>query len=493
MKKLAKKVLCIALTGALSMSLLSACGAGDGDGKKDADAGKKETVQVESSIDTTQVASVDEGNEAEKEKEPGEPVASEQHTVKITESAYEDLYYIGTGYLMSYSDGKYVLVDHDMKPVEELPYDIPNGWTDFRGNQQDGRFIVNVTLDDGTIQNEIFTPNLELAAGHKISFGYITDYRDAIILQDYKVDDGQTVKIMYSYDELIQKKTDYIQLGEYPFLCASNGFFIVCGKTINSDTNTMSYYYRRNYMGDWFIRNLEPQKMVGGGIRGAGDKVVEFNYNGPNAEGWISGQLGEWIEKEEDGETRRSFEGESGFYNLNEKTFVKDPEINGKKPGSCAYFTDVTGFDKITVIKGRAVENFENEDGTTDRYIFNVLTGEYESDEAYSEVRLGYGKWIPVKTRDGKWEYLNSDTLVHEGLQYDYVSDFCNGYAVVVTGGKAHLLNDKLERASEDFDTSAGNIKSVKAVEDYFIYSDLNGQSVFFVYDDAGCHLLKVN
>ena len=475
------------------MSLLSACGTGDGDGKKDADAGKKETVQVESSIDTTQTASADEGKEAEKEQEPGEPVASEQHTVKITESAYENLYYIGTGYLMSYSDGKYVLVDHDMKPVEALPYDIPNGWTEFHGNQQEGRFICDVTLDDGTIQNEIFTPNLELVTGAKQSFGYITAYRDCIVFQNYTTDDGKTGTVIYCYDEWLKEKTDYIPLGEFPFLGVSNNFFIACGKATNSDTHTVSYYYTRGTMGNWFANNREPQKMVADGVRGAGDKVVEFNYNGPNAEGWISGLLGEWIEKEEDGETRRYFEGESGFYNLYEKTFVKDPEINGKKPISCAYFTDTTGYDKITVINGRAVDNFENEDGTIDKYIFNVLTGEYESDEAYSEIRLGYGKWIPVKTRDGKWEYLNSDTLVHEGLQYDYVSDFCNGYAVVVTGGKAHLINDKLERASEDFGTSAGNIKSVKAVEDYFTYSDLNGQSVFFVYDDAGCHLLKVN
>ncbi len=499
MNNLINKILGLALAGAISVSALSGCGASAGAGEKGADAGKETSVQVESSVETTQDTPADEGDEAgltedgsEKAEEKGEAVASEQRGVSIVKSAYEKLYYISSGYLMSYSNGKYVLVDHDMKAVEELPYGIPNGWTDFRGNQQDGRFICNVTLDDGTIQNEIFTPNLEYVTGAKISFGYITAYRDAIVFQDYKSEDGQTAIVMYCYDEFSKSKTSYIPIVGCDFLCESNMLWVARSKAINTDTNTMSYYYRRGSMADWLTENREPIKKVGGNIPGEEGKVVEFNDSAPSEDGWISAQLGTWSEKEEDGKTLRYFDGESGFYNIFDNIFVKDPQINGKSFGSCEYFTDKNGCDKCTVINGRAVENFKNEDGTTQRYIFNVSTGECESDEAYSEVKLGFGKWIPVKTTDGKWGYLNSDTLEHEGLWYDYASEFCNGYAVVVADGKAHLVNDRLERASEDFDTSAGNIKRIEAVKDYLTYSDLNGQSVFFVYDDAGCHLLKV-
>lgn len=499
MKNLIKKVLCIALTSAISVSALSGCGAGNKAEETGKESGQKASVQVDSNIDTNKDTSADEGNEAAhtedgsgEAQENKEAVASEQRAVNLKESAFEKLYYVSSGYLMSYSNGKYVLVDHDMKAVEELPYDIPNGWTDFRGNQQDGRFICNVTLDDGTIQNEIFTPYLELVTGAKSGFGYITAYRDAIVFQDYKSEDGQTAIVMYCYDEFSNTKTSYIPIVGCDFLCESNMLWVARSKAINTDTNTMSYYYHRGSMADWLTENREPKKMVGGNIPGEKGKVVEFNDSAPSEDGWISAQLGTWSEKEENGKTLRYFDGESGFYNIFDNKFVKDPQINGKSSGSCEYFTDKNGCDKCTVINGRAVENFKNEDGTTQRYIFNVSTGECESDEAYSEVKLGFGKWIPVKTTDGKWGYLNSDTLEHEGLWYDYASEFCNGYAVVVADGKAHLVNDRLERASEDFDTSAGNIKRIEAVKDYLTYSDLNGQSVFFVYDDAGCHLLKV-
>ena len=113
MKNLIKKVLCIALTSAISVSALSGCGAGAGAGEKGADAGKETSVQVESNIDTTSTdanADADVKTDADTDAKTNNDTDADvnveaEPVVEPPRIIYEGLAPGGTGY--------WTMADHD--------------------------------------------------------------------------------------------------------------------------------------------------------------------------------------------------------------------------------------------------------------------------------------------------------------------------------------------------------------------------------------------
>ena len=66
--------------------------------------------------------------------------------------------------------------------------------------------------------------------------------------------------------------------------------------------------------------------------------------------------------------------------------------------------------------------------------------------------------------RDGKWGFVNEASQELCKIKYDYVEDFCNGFAIVQLDGKYTFINDKGEEICEPiFDTVGCFMPSGKA------------------------------
>ena len=91
--------------------------------------------------------------------------------------------------------------------------------------------------------------------------------------------------------------------------------------------------------------------------------------------------------------------------------------------------------------------------------IFNVNTGEDLTEEGYGSVSLedfDHETYILVSDvaeegEENRWTFIDQDGK-EIGTWYDDASNFRNGYALVVTDGVAHIINEELEICSEDIE-----------------------------------------
>lgn len=91
--------------------------------------------------------------------------------------------------------------------------------------------------------------------------------------------------------------------------------------------------------------------------------------------------------------------------------------------------------------------------------IFNVNTGEDLTEEGYGSVSFAdfdHETYILVSDvaeegEENRWTFIDQEGK-EIGTWYDDASNFRNGYALVVTDGVAHIINEELEICSEDIE-----------------------------------------
>ncbi len=475
-----KRSLAMIFAGVLAFGLLTGCGS----------AAETQDVQIQEVSGEDDIDENNEGDEEDAQDVPDQETEEEPEayrTLNISDWCYEALAYINRDYLMAKSDGKYVIID---SATGERVYDN-HSFDSVTLNLQDGRFIGVENNDDGTYTSQIYYwSNNELRAmiGIKNKDAKLVDYRDGIaVLQK---GDG-------SFALATLNSEGHVHEG-IPGLKTENVFISYGNVLLNH-----SAYYKDIEASDWMDAAADVKALIDGfndpgktvNIHDAEqegtlkrtlltyeEKAVDVWPNTPNDEGWITASL--WVKKDND-EYDNMYK--KGFYNVKTGEFI---EYTLTDEFSTQFFTVDNGSSKCTVTGSKAlVKVGQDDNGAAIRRIYDLKTRNWASEKYYNGVMaFGYGKYVLAKSSDGKWGYINSEDM-SETEWFDYASEFCNGYAIVINNGKAHLINEKFEQVSEEFEANCADA----ATKDYYEFSDLDGKSVFFAkLPDGLYHMVTV-
>lgn len=455
--------------------ILAGCGEGTTDQNNNTVTDPEPTVSV--TQDVQEVASSAEESEND----------SGIREVVMSSWSYDNLYYINRKYLIAKEDNKYVLIKTDDGEQvtntwtyfeEEYPYEFDRIYT----NLQDGYFIGIIKLDDGQYVSSLFDGK---KCKSKYAFKgkvYFSDYQDGLV----RYEDNENVGVFdISNDYGIERRYGYYK-SQCSNLSSSYGTLFVISEVYDKENNC----YASTLDVDKLKELLSSENWGQSTFESRGEKAYRYNERPiyfwncvANKDGWVRATVFNDFVKNEDG-TIDTGEGQSGFYNIASSDFVEDPIADNP---NCAYFTIDNGRDICTVTDNKAAllvgeAATEDDDGQKNLYqIFDLSTGEFASEEKYRKIdSFGYHKYVLVENEEGKWGYIDNDTLEHVGDWYDSASAFCNDYAVVVSDESGYLIDEDFNKISVDFDA-----EKVLAITDYYTFFDIDGASAFFVeYDD---------
>lgn len=414
--------------------------------------------------------------------------------VLMSSWTYDDLFYINKKYLLAKEDNKYILIKtEDGEQVnntwtyfeEEYPYEFDRIYT----NLQDGYFIGIIKLDDGQYVSSLFDGKKcksKYAFKGKVFF---SDYLDELV----KYENNESIGVFdISNDYGIERRYGY-EKSQCSNLTCSYGTLFVISEVYDKENNCYASSLDVDNLKELLLSENWGQSTFesrGEKAYSFNDKPVYFWNSVANKDGWIRATVFNDFVKNEDG-TIEAGEGQSGFYNITSNDFVKDPIADNP---NCAYFTIDNGRDICTVTDNKAAilvgeAQAEDDDGQKNLYqIFDLGIGEFASDEKYRKVdSFGYHKYVLVENEEGKWGYIDNDSLEHVGDWYDNASAFCNGYAVVVSDETGYLIDEEFNKISVDFDA-----EKVVAITDYYTFFDISGASAFFVQYADDWHYLVV-
>ena len=473
------------LIGALVMASLTACGKGA-------------TTTVPASEETISEEKEDATETEELEAE------TEEYSKRfsISDWGYDNLEYINDKYLFAKEGDKWIIIYAATGERVEWPfkYGEDSYEAEFDSvymNLQGGCFIGVIAEDDGTYTSALYDPNAEFIRFklHK-NQGYMVDYRDNLIIAETTGKDGTDYYYIISIKDGKYGYTAY-KRQKLAFLRSSYGIFNLSFSTFYTDIKTCGWCFNsydvRDYIDDQTEEKgklLEYAQSVNNTYE---DKAVQVWPNTPNKEGWVRASIFD-VDYDKYGSPRFMGEsGQAGFYNLLSHEFIKTSD----KFASCVYFMTENGSTMCTVSDSRAAITVDlngeavssDEEGAAHR-IFDLRTKEWANEDLYKTVKaFGYHKYVRVQNMEGKWGFVDDITMKQTGKWYDLTSDFCNGYAVVINDNKGFIIDENLEIVSKEFEA-----EGVGAPFDYLEFSDLEGESVFFVkQSDGKVHVLKVN
>lgn len=484
-----KIILAFFLIGALGAASLAACGKGT--------ASTATSVSEETVFDEQE-----EVTEPAIEEEPAESPDDSLKSFTISDWGYDNLEYINSKYLFAQKGDKWIIVSAATGDEVEWPfkYGEDSYEAEFDSvymNLQGGCFIGVIAEDDGTYTSALYDPNEDYVKFklHK-NQGYMVDYRDNLIIAETTGKDGTDYYYIISIKDGKYGYTAY-KRQKLAFLRSSYGIFNLSFSTFYTDIKTCGWRFNsydvRDYIDDQSEDKgtlLEYAESVNNTYE---DKAVQVWPNTANKEGWVRASIFD-VEYDKYGSPRFMGEsGQAGFYNLLSHEFIKTSD----EFASCMYFMTENGSSMCTVsdsraaiavdLNGEAVSS--DEEGAAYR-IYDLRSKEWAGEDLYKTVKaFGYHKYVRVQNMDGKWSFIDDATMKQTGEWYDLTSDFCNGYAVVINGNRAWLIDENLEKVSEEFEA-----EGVGAPFDYLEFSDLDGKSVFFVQQkDGKVHMLTIN
>ena len=478
-----KKNISFFLIGAVFLGILSACG-------------KTDVSTSESAETVTETVEVLTSTEPEPEPVTEPKVLPEgYHAVTVSEWGYDELIYLNERYLMARDGDKWIIVVSDTGEQDEWPFKYGEDtyvseFDEVYTNLQGGAFIGVINEEDGTKTSALY----DLREGfirfklHK-SQGSLVDYRDHLIIAETKGSDDNEYYYIISIKEGKYHYTAY-KRAKLSFLRSSYGILNLSFNTFYSDIKTCGWRFNsldvRDYIDD---ESEEKGKLLEYAVsvnNSYEDKAVQVWANNTNKEGWVRASIFD-VGADIYGSPRFLGDtGRAGFYNLLSQEFIETP---GDPEAACAYFYTENGSGKCTVSDGRAAITVETEEGPASSdervlayRIFDLRTGDWANEDLYSGIKaFGYHKYVLVKNLKNKLGYINDDDMTQTGEWYDDATSFCNGYALVVKEGKAHLIDEDFNTVSEEFEA-----ESVAAAIDYFEFSDLFGKSVFFAKQSDG-------
>ncbi len=400
--------------------------------------------------------------------------------VNISDWSYDSMDYISKDYLMVSDNGKYFLIDwngNKVSPDAFGEYDIEketwseliktilwdetaineycelhnqalmdgaaNGWDYYYCDFQDGSFTVMTYGDDEYPDSFLYDRNLNLI--REDSIYTITDYHDGCMMLWAAQEDPIIINSARDLDSA------FMCVGEEH---SGSSYGLVTGLF-----ETESNGERHN------IYNVSEDKLDSAKYN---DYLIEF-YSPVNKEGWTVGQIAE--ESDEDIYY--------GFYNVNTKevkewqgtdfSWENHREENGVL---CAVI------DGRIAIYDKATESYR---------LYDINKGDYLTGK-YKYCEPAYHDYLLCETMDGKWGYLKNSDLSEVGEWHDDASNFCNGYASVIDGGKGHFIDENMQVVSEEFTADVCST----ITNDYLDFSDLNGKSVYVAKIGKKCHLVTL-
>ncbi len=490
MNRKGTKLMTVAVTMMLATSLLSGCGTQDVESGTD---GSKE-MNVKTEAETGLVEGVTEASETD-----DDAVDIELADVIISDWSFKErISYISENYMIAQKDGLYYIIDRDGNVLSDdmLPSGLKNGFETCNFDQEDGTFVIKRTTDEGFYVSAILDRNLNLIFSAGLddpSIFYVTDYRDGLIFgEQFDIgDDG-----MVDRDSMI-RACGVLKDGTSKF--ADVQFYTNDGATFNTSYGTMVMRFGRyNDERECFCFTKSADReiaalMAGESVSYTGDEInvpsvdgcpITFNDNLPNKEGWISAALLSGVREENIDGTWNMSATSHGFYNVLTGEYIAEPE----DALWSRYLTEDNGVKRCTVINGRAVIAVEEVSDDISYYkYFDLGSGSYESDSEYISAECSYHDLLLVENKDQKWGFVRSDDLSEVGEWYDDASCFCNGYAVVTRDGKGWIIDEDMNKVSEEFDS-----EGAYAVTDYITSSDLGSRSVFFVMQGGEYHMLTI-
>ena len=477
-----KKILSVSIAMIMAVTMLAGCG----------------PVNVPGETDT-----VDEGNVTvtEATEEDTEVTEAEMNMLNINISDWsypEKVDYISDDYMVTKQGELYYIIDKEGNVLSDDRFleGLSNGFDSVTLNQQGGTFIVKKTTDDGFFVSAVM--NGDMNSLYKMgvkspAIFYITDYRDDLVFgEQYKIsEDGSIDKDTLiracgapTNDECVFSKTQFIKNDGLTF---NTSYGTIIAKFAKYDDKRECFCFTKP-------ADLEKSQLISGeNVTYTGDEIsipyvdscpISFNDNLPNKEGWISASMLSG-EREENGDGTWNMSAiKQGFYNVKTGEYVENPEdVLWTK-----YFTEDNGCSKCTALGSRALGAVEKISDDLSYYkIIDLKTGEFASDKKYISAAIAYHDLLLVENTDEKWGYIRNDDLTETGEWYDDATDFCNGYAVVIRDGKGWIIDEELNKVSDEFDA-----ESAYSVTDYIVDSNLNGSSVFFIQQDGEYHMLTV-
>ncbi len=477
-----KRLVILMLSGVLAFGQLAGCGSSTDQGNTQIQ--ENDQTQETAKADEEQIDESAEAAQSAAEAEPEEETNSYK-TLNISDWGYKIMRYLNKDYLMVDYGDKGMIINAS---TGERAFE--NEFTKVVYNRQDGKFISSVSKDGKIISSAIYyLDGNELKQSEDVGrsgWEYV-DYRDGIAVirkGDYDSD--------YPYILATIGEDGKIRLGNYferfqPQISYGNIFFnnsafakdVEAFDWMDDASDVKAFIDKEGLEQAADIRIAEQDGTVKRtSLTYDGKKVRISGMVTPNDEGWVNASL--W----EDVASKKKTE---GFYNVKTGEAIEWTLNDFFVPD---YFMADNGSPLCAVMGGKAKIMVGKDDNNKSFYqIFDLKTKNWASEETYYYVGpFGYGRYVLVRSLDGKWGYIDSEDM-SETEWFDDASDFCNGYAIVNNGGKAHLINEKFEQVSEEFDALGASV----AQQDYLEYSDLDGKAVFFVTMSDGLkHLLTV-
>ncbi|MBO4678304.1 MAG: hypothetical protein J5626_01395 [Lachnospiraceae bacterium] len=488
-----KKLLPLLLLLILTVLIVTSCGGRENSANVTTE-NIKESVEI---LTTTEVGFPK--TEPEPESAP-DPESEDYIKIKVSDWGYENIEYVNQKFLLALKDNKWILVSaHTGKQVRwPFKYEDDTYEAEFDSvymNLQSGCFIGVIAEDDGTFTSALFDPEAEIIRFklHK-NQGSIVDYRDNLIIAETKGKNDTDYYYIISIKDGEYGYTAY-QKKKLSFLRSSYGILNLSFNTFYTDIKTCGWRFNSYDVRDYIDDKAEDKGKLLEYAESVnnlyGDKAVQVWPNTDNKEGWVRASVFDVGEDNYGSPRFLKDTGKAGFYNLLTQDFIETPDDSS----TCIFFMTENGSPKCTVSDSRAaiavkIDELSGDDEDNLAYrIFDLRTKDWAGEALYPVIKsFGYHKYVRVQNIDGKWSFIDDETMKPVGESYELASDFCNGYAVVIKDQIGYLIDENLKQVSEEFEA-----KGVGAALDYLEFSDLDGRSVFFVQKEDGLfHMLTI-
>ncbi len=475
-----KRLVILMLSGVLAFGQLAGCGSSTDQGNTQIQ--ENDQTQETAKADEEQIDESAEAAQSAAEAEPEEET-NPYKTLNISDWGYKKMWYLNKDYLMVDTDDKYVIINSSTGERAFANVEFSSVTLQC----QDGRFIGNVKKDGKIISSSIYYIDGNTLTQYQDigdSGWKFVNYRDGIAVIDKGDSDYPYMLATFGSDGMIRYGNIFAETQpyiSYDYIIFLNNKFWKDKEALDwvDDASDVKAFIDKEGIGRRAELKIAEQDGTVKRTPLAHDgKALRFSTLAtPNDEGWADAFL-------RDDTLKR---GSKGFYNVKTGEFIEWTLTDSVLMG---YFTADNGSTICAVTDGKAKNIFGKDDNNNPFYrIFDLKTKNWATEETYYYVGpFGYRKYVLVRSMDGKWGYIDNEDM-SETEWFDDASDFCNGYAVVINGGKAHLINEKFEQVSEEFDALGASV----AQQDYLEYSDLDGKAVFFVTMSDGLkHLLTV-
>lgn len=377
----------------------------------------------------------------------------------VSDWTYSDLNYINQNYLIACEDnGLWYPIDYDGNIIGNEDNNAYNedgsriitvdGWTGYSLGLPNGSFVVYKDKGYGKYLSVVYDNKMnEIIRAERN--GYIYDYRDDLVF----IQCSDHIEICYFKDGEWGKISGTFKPGQTTVAYSNGKVFM---NTVNRDQETGSYSFyidADKYKNSLATGNIEFTKVA------PEYKDYDVHFLGAaDEDGWILVKLteaGAMYLSETTNESLTASENDVkasdrdyklnplfGFYNIQTKDFVELPE----EFYTACYYTDVNGYKYLTVQDGKAIvcTAIDNNDNSIQK-IYDLDSKKFVTEE-YITISRDPANYILVQKPDGRWGYLDKESLEETDNWYTDASCFINGFALVNEDGKEYLVNEGFDK-----------------------------------------------